>query len=130
MFLRQLEYFQGILFLTSNRVQVFDRAIRSRIHLALQYQAPDIYRRRRLWEQQLSVLSPDEIEVDIPGCLDLVTKPEMNGREISNAVNTARTLAVSEQGKLKIEHLDTVLQVWHDFQLSLEAIQGNLVLED
>ncbi|OCK77897.1 P-loop containing nucleoside triphosphate hydrolase protein [Lepidopterella palustris CBS 459.81] len=130
-FLRQLEYFQGILFLTSNRVQVFDRAIRSRIHLALQYHAPNLSRRRRLWEQQLSAISPDEIDIDIVSCLDLLAKPEMNGREISNAVNTARTLAVSEKGMLKIEHLDMVLQIWQDFQLSLDAIEQNdLNVED
>ncbi|KAJ6576122.1 hypothetical protein DFH09DRAFT_1453903 [Mycena vulgaris] len=32
-FLRQLEYFQGILFMTTNRVKQFDAAFQSRIHL-------------------------------------------------------------------------------------------------
>ncbi|KAI5917688.1 hypothetical protein F4810DRAFT_640519 [Camillea tinctor] len=41
-FLRQLEYFQGILFLTTNRVQTFDDAFQSRIHIALPYKALDI----------------------------------------------------------------------------------------
>ena len=34
-FLRLLEYFQGILFLTTNRVTTFDDAFQSRIHIAL-----------------------------------------------------------------------------------------------
>ena len=34
-FLRLLEYFQGILFLTTNRVSTFDDAFQSRIHIAL-----------------------------------------------------------------------------------------------
>lgn len=34
-FLRLLEYFQGILFLTTNRVATFDDAFQSRIHIAL-----------------------------------------------------------------------------------------------
>ena len=34
-FLRVLEYFQGILFLTTNRVSTFDDAFQSRIHIAL-----------------------------------------------------------------------------------------------
>ncbi|KAF2177301.1 hypothetical protein K469DRAFT_742614, partial [Zopfia rhizophila CBS 207.26] len=34
-FLRKLEYFEGILFLTTNRVRTFDEAIVSRIHLAI-----------------------------------------------------------------------------------------------
>lgn len=36
-FLRMLEYFQGILFLTTNRVETFDDAFQSRIHIALRY---------------------------------------------------------------------------------------------
>jgi hypothetical protein len=36
-FLRLLEYFQGILFLTTNRVESFDDAFQSRIHIALRY---------------------------------------------------------------------------------------------
>ncbi|KAJ6576113.1 P-loop containing nucleoside triphosphate hydrolase protein [Mycena vulgaris] len=39
-FLRQLEYFQGILFLTMNRVKQFDAAFQSRIHLSLRYTEP------------------------------------------------------------------------------------------
>lgn len=36
-FLRLLEYFQGILFLTTNRVETFDDAFQSRIHMPLRY---------------------------------------------------------------------------------------------
>ena len=36
-FLRELEHFDGILFLTTNRMQTFDPAILSRIHLPLRY---------------------------------------------------------------------------------------------
>jgi hypothetical protein len=36
-FLRKLEYYQGIMLLTTNRVRDFDDAIQSRIHLALRY---------------------------------------------------------------------------------------------
>jgi hypothetical protein len=40
-FLRQLEYFQGILSLTSNRGIQFDDAILSRIHLTIKYENID-----------------------------------------------------------------------------------------
>jgi SpoVK/Ycf46/Vps4 family AAA+-type ATPase len=36
-FLRTLEYYRGILFLTTNRVGTFDPAFRSRIHVSLYY---------------------------------------------------------------------------------------------
>jgi SpoVK/Ycf46/Vps4 family AAA+-type ATPase len=37
-FLRELEHYDGILFLTTNRLQVFDEAVLSRLHLALNYE--------------------------------------------------------------------------------------------
>ena len=38
-FLRQLEYFQGVMILTTNRVTAFDDAVQSRIHLGIKYEA-------------------------------------------------------------------------------------------
>src|SRR6266487_4835165 len=38
-FLRTLEYYEGIMFLTTNRVQTFDDAIASRIHLMIKYES-------------------------------------------------------------------------------------------
>jgi len=49
-FLRLLEYFQGILFLTSNRVETFDEAFQSRIHLALKYGELAPKARRTVWK--------------------------------------------------------------------------------
>lgn len=124
-FLKQLEYFQGILFLTSNRVGVFDQAIRSRLHLAMQYHAPDESRRALLWNQKLEQLPNEEIRFDIEQVVKELAKPAMNGREISNAVNTARTLAAAENGgKVRYEDLDTVVGVWKEFQESIGEIEG------
>ncbi|KAI0016091.1 hypothetical protein F4780DRAFT_713665 [Xylariomycetidae sp. FL0641] len=49
-FLRQLEYFQGILFLTTNRVQTFDDAFQSRIHLALPYAELDLKAKKAVFK--------------------------------------------------------------------------------
>jgi hypothetical protein len=48
----------------------------------------------------------------------------MNGREISNSITTARTLAESEGSKLKLEYLQTIIQVWAEFEDSLKVIQN------
>ncbi|KAF2403101.1 P-loop containing nucleoside triphosphate hydrolase protein [Trichodelitschia bisporula] len=118
-FLRQLEYFQGILFLTSNRVSVFDPAIRSRIHLALQYVSPDAERRRALWFQKLAEVPAEVLDIDGDEWVERVVEAPMNGREISNAVNTARTLATAEEGKMRVEHLEAVVGIWREFESSL-----------
>ncbi|KAJ5106985.1 ATPase AAA-type core [Penicillium angulare] len=47
-FLKELEYFSGIVFLTTNRITSFDRAMKSRIHLALEYTPPGIETRQQL----------------------------------------------------------------------------------
>ncbi|KAH0597795.1 hypothetical protein MHUMG1_04167 [Metarhizium humberi] len=48
-FLRALEYHRGVLFLTTNRVQSFDAAFLSRIHVALHYKNLSNENRERIW---------------------------------------------------------------------------------
>ncbi|XMA16702.1 hypothetical protein WAI453_009493 [Rhynchosporium graminicola] len=122
-FLRQLEYFQGIIFLTSNRVSVFDQAIKSRIHLALQYTSSGREVRRMLWEKHLAHVPAKELDLNLEEALVAVEGVEMNGREISNAITTAKTLAKSEGSKLKLEYLQTIVQVWSEFESSLLKLQ-------
>lgn len=52
-FLRVLEYHEGIMFLTTNRVDTFDPAFQSRIHISIDY--PDLSpdSRRTIWENFL-----------------------------------------------------------------------------
>ena len=48
-FLRVLEYYEGIMFLTTNRVQTFDAAFQSRIHISLEYPELDTKSRKKVW---------------------------------------------------------------------------------
>ena len=48
-FLRVLEYFNGLLFLTTNRIDDIDEAIVSRCIALIRYQAPDSAARERIW---------------------------------------------------------------------------------
>lgn len=52
-FLRLLEYFQGIIFLTTNRVETFDDAFQSRIHVALRYGELTTKAKRSVWRMFL-----------------------------------------------------------------------------
>ena len=122
-FLRTLEYFQGIIFLTSNRVGVFDVAIRSRIHLALQYSAPTRPTRRVLWQRCLVAIPSEHRDLDVKQILDTLEEQEMNGREISNTIHTALTLARDEGSKLEYAHLETIIQIRKDFLKQLEGAE-------
>lgn len=48
-FLRVLEYYEGIMFLTTNRVNTFDAAFESRIHISLNYKALTLDSRKQVW---------------------------------------------------------------------------------
>lgn len=52
-FLRVVEYYQGIMFLTANQVETFDPAFQSRIHISLEY--PELVRqfRKAIWQKCL-----------------------------------------------------------------------------
>jgi SpoVK/Ycf46/Vps4 family AAA+-type ATPase len=83
-FLRTLEYYQGIMFLTTNRVAHIDDAIASRIQFKINYSALSADQRRKIWEGFLTkaVTSqglPDKDSWDLE---DLVRK-ELNGRDVS-----------------------------------------------
>ncbi|KAI1107965.1 P-loop containing nucleoside triphosphate hydrolase protein [Jackrogersella minutella] len=117
-FLKELEYFGGIVFLTTNRVNSFDIAMKSRIHLSLSYKPPEIEVRRRIWLHCLLTLPADAIDIDVDKTIDFLVTSELNGREIANAVNTARTLARFNGAPLRLSHMETVLDVRRDFDES------------
>lgn len=81
-FLRELEHYDGILFLTTNRVQSFDEAMISRIHLALRYEQLGKDARRAVWDH---FLKQAITKSGIPDCKTLIDGLEdvvLNGREV------------------------------------------------
>lgn len=64
-FLRQLEYYSGILFLTTNIVGVIDEAFKSRIHIALEYPAMDEESTMKIWRNLLQRIKQDEGQTEV-----------------------------------------------------------------
>ncbi|KAI1445619.1 P-loop containing nucleoside triphosphate hydrolase protein [Annulohypoxylon stygium] len=100
-FLRCLEYYRGILFLTSNRVGTFDDAFISRIHVVIYYEDLGEPQRKQIWKQFFDKLErerKDTIIVESRAKHFVLNDSEMrkipwNGREIRNAFQTAVSLA-------------------------------------
>ncbi|KAL2214617.1 hypothetical protein CC79DRAFT_1264984 [Sarocladium strictum] len=106
-FLRILEYYPGILFLTTNRVGAIDDAFRSRLHLTLYYPKLTKEQTRKIWKNNLSRLklinsvrqedNQDPIRFDRNKILEWVKLNwkilQWNGRQIRNAFQTAMALA-------------------------------------
>ncbi|KAK4113529.1 hypothetical protein N656DRAFT_625556 [Canariomyces notabilis] len=61
-FLRILEYYSGVLFLTTNRVGSLDEAFKSRIHLSLYYPPLNSKQFKRIFEMNISKLREIELE--------------------------------------------------------------------
>ncbi|KAI1415086.1 P-loop containing nucleoside triphosphate hydrolase protein [Hypoxylon sp. FL1857] len=122
-FLKRLEYFSGIIFLTTNRIRVFDEAMLSRVHLALEYEAPGPQMRRLIWTRNLAVIPQSELNFDVDNELDDMLDIDFNGREIANCVNTARTLARHQKSKLRAEHIWKVLNARKVFRDRIDEMK-------
>ncbi|KAM7183876.1 Fidgetin-like protein 1 [Rhypophila sp. PSN 637] len=144
-FLRTLEYYDGVLILTSNRVSTFDEAFKSRIQLALHYWALDMPGRRKIWTNFLDMLEDqnhssnsvdddiaqkrwsEKVNVeDIKAHMDELAGYELNGRQIRNALTTARQLSLFEESVLDWEGLKGAIDVAGDFTRYLEGVNGDL----
>ncbi|KAH0552894.1 hypothetical protein GP486_006905 [Trichoglossum hirsutum] len=125
-FLRLLEYYEGILFLTSNRVESFDLAFKSRIHVALSYPELTLPVRHRLWRDFLLRIPEDMRNIDLERDLPTLEKEEINGRQIKNACKTATALARRRGEKLGISHLETTLATIKEFEKDFSEAANHL----
>lgn len=85
-FLRLLEYFQGILFLTTNRVETFDDAFQSRIHLAIRYGDLTTKAKRSVWKMFLEkVQSKEGVQTAkfTDKDFDMLARNNLNGRQVN-----------------------------------------------
>ncbi|GKT44370.1 ATPase family AAA domain-containing protein 3A [Colletotrichum spaethianum] len=123
-FLRQLEYFQGILFLTTNRVETFDDAFQSRIHIALRYESLTYKAKKSIFKifiERVRVLEKVDLKPFSDEDYDSLATHDLNGRQIKNTVRTAQALAVNKGEPLSMEHIKQVLDVQNSFDLHLKG---------
>jgi SpoVK/Ycf46/Vps4 family AAA+-type ATPase len=135
-FLRALEYYRGVLFLTTNRVQTFDRAFTSRIHVALHYKNLTEEDRERIWCNHFDRLDRDSdghVYVSASTREFAYKSRELrslrwNGREIRNALQTALALAeddAADSGEDRItisdKHLRSVVKMSKGFKDYLKS---------
>ncbi|ETS80035.1 hypothetical protein PFICI_07564 [Pestalotiopsis fici W106-1] len=141
-FLRIMEYYSGVLFLTTNRVGVFDEAFTSRIHISLYYppltrsQTLEIFKKN--WERILARSKEDSRQIDINQSeitefamdyFDNNKQGRWNGRQIRNAFQSA--LAMAEFQILGMEGVNEDDNVVSDDQKPVQTVQlGKRHFED
>ncbi|KAK2013703.1 P-loop containing nucleoside triphosphate hydrolase protein [Colletotrichum eremochloae] len=110
-FLRRLEYFQGIVILTTNRRKDIDRAFNSRIHFRFHYPALSEADRLRIWQEMLGNVAAlvDKLQFSDADLGSLAKRP-MNGREIKNAVSSVASIVRANKETLTVEVIKEMLQ--------------------
>ncbi len=102
-FLRLLDYYEGILFLTTNRADVLDHAVRSRVMLRLDYPDLDQPSRAQIWRTMFNAAGLELIE----GSFDELAEESINGRQIRNLSRLAKVL--QPEGRITLEEMRDVL---------------------
>ncbi|KAH8679084.1 hypothetical protein BGZ60DRAFT_468389 [Tricladium varicosporioides] len=126
-FLRLLEYFQGILFLTTNRVETFDDAFQSRIHIALRYGELSTKAKKSVFKmfiERVRVLEGVDTMPFTEEDYNSLSRNNLNGRQIKNTIRTAQALAVNKGEPLSMEHIKRVLDVSNAFDRDLKGGPG------
>ncbi|KAI2508476.1 hypothetical protein MHU86_6003 [Fragilaria crotonensis] len=109
--LRLLEYYSGILFLTTNRVESLDPAFQSRVTCALRYDPLSLESRKEIWSSMITRLNMDLSSLDV----DELAKVDINGRQIKNTLQLALALARHENVAVSQKHLLETLDVTTSF---------------
>ena len=129
--LRVLEYYQGIMILTTNRITSLDIAVQSRIHLAIRYDDLNDGYKQEIFKFFLDQPPADRIR-DREGIdrwiMEYGCDYKLNGRQIRNIVSSAFALARSSakgsggDDRLTVQHLKDVVKITKEFQEQLESI--------
>ncbi|KAI9158904.1 Arylsulfatase [Paramyrothecium foliicola] len=131
-FLRELEYFRGIIFLTTNLYSTIDSAFRSRVSLHLRFQQLSRESRESVWRKFLERL-PDQKQLSGPtsgqdsdedgGLPSSGEKPldeedlhelslwRLNGREIKNAIKMVQNWCFHKGYLMTLERLESGIRV-------------------
>lgn len=148
-FLRTLEYFSGVMILTTNRVGQFDEAFRSRIHINLYFARIEEKTAKKIWKNNIDrIKRHPELEIDIEEAKirrfakeqwhEHESNPSRrwNGRQIKNAFQTALALANwdfhksremnphLERPLLKADHFRQVAETSTQFDEYLSQVHG------
>jgi hypothetical protein len=106
-FLRLLERHQGVMFLTTNRMEHMDEAFRSRISAVVEYKSLDKSKRYKVWNNLLNAASiklSDEV-------VNKLCDVEMNGRQIKNIIRMSQCLAKENSSEITEEIMFKVINL-------------------
>lgn len=111
---------------------VFDEAFKSRVHLSIYYPPLKEGDRRKIWGNFFSVIE-EELRKDKSLKIDLkdlrssaqtLAEHVLNGREIRNAIRTARHLASFRNQTFSTIHLEQTIEIAKEFDEYIKNTKG------
>ena len=106
-FLRLLERHQGVMFLTTNRMENIDEAFRSRISTVIEYKHLDEAKRSKIWNNLLKAANISLSEENI----NELAEKNLNGRQIKNVIRTSQCLSKDEETELNMDIFNKVIEL-------------------
>lgn len=121
-FLRELEYYRGVIFLTTNLYDTIDTAFRSRINLHLLFKSLSPSARLQVWTKFLSRLPPLPATAgrnEEKSALDDLNEEhlkelsmwQLNGREIKNAVKMVKSWCDQKGYDMTLSRMESGIKV-------------------
>lgn len=124
-FLRELEYFDGVLFLTTNRPGSLDEAFQSRIHVTIGLPELDAKSQLEVWTifvKDLNIEKSEKIGILEFVDEDIKKNGNLNGRQIRNSVRTALAIAAQMGETISKKYVRDVLEIGRDFTKYLQDV--------
>jgi ATPases of the AAA+ class len=118
--LRLVEYFSGVLFLTSNHIDAIDPAFLTRISLALHYDSLDENARKRVWMNLLIKSGYENLIQNGTIFVGRLAKFPLNGREIKNALRLAISISAEDGVNLCQNSLVEMIEIVNDCKQSIQ----------
>lgn len=112
-FLRLLEYHDGVLFLTTNRVKEIDDAFLSRLSMAIQFGATAASARIKVWNNLFEAAGVDISAHNLD--LDALARHQINNRQIKNAIRNALILSKAQGRAITQDDVEGVVRATLEF---------------
>lgn len=119
-----MEYYEGFLFLTTNKPDDFDEAVKDRVHLEVTFEPMTPSSRRIIWRNMINSIPNKEggDENWTKELYDALSQVQVNGREIKNILRLATCYASGTGSQLAPVHLKSVIEVKYPSTKGLEVL--------
>jgi hypothetical protein len=121
--LTEIERFDGVVLLTTNRINRLDQALARRIIAKIELALPDEETRREIWKKLMPEKMPLSADIDF----DLLAAYEISGGEIKNAILLAARKAIAKnQAEVTMQNFIDSLSLVKNGADSFQGKKSNL----